>query len=104
MANRYFVNIDLTERYGVVLTIDALPRPLIFGHTPEEALRYAREAIGFQLGDTNRGSGRPFIELVPREPVGAHQPGYSPRTQGRPDRPTRREGPARSARRTRARC
>jgi len=34
MANRYFVNIDLTERYGVVLTIDALPRPLIFGHTP----------------------------------------------------------------------
>ena len=70
MVNRCFVSIEPTELPGVVLTIDALPRLLIFGATPEEALRHAREAIGFQLGDTNRGSGRPLIELVPREPVG----------------------------------
>lgn len=70
MVNRFFVNIEPVERSGVVLTVEALPRLLIFGDSPEEALRRAREAIGFQLGDSIRDSGRPIVELVPREPVG----------------------------------
>jgi len=70
MVNRYFVNIEPIEPSGGVLTIDVLPRLLIFGETPEEALRRAREAVGFQLGDAIRGTGRPIVELVPREPVG----------------------------------
>jgi predicted RNase H-like HicB family nuclease len=70
VVDRYFVSIEPIEPSGVVLTIEALPRLLIFGETPEEALRRAREAIGFQLGDAIRGMGRPIVELVPREPVG----------------------------------
>ena len=35
MANRYFVNIEPIEPSGVVLTIEALPRLLIFGESPE---------------------------------------------------------------------
>lgn len=73
MANRYCVNIEPSDPRGVVLTIEALPRLLILGNTPEDALCHAREAIRFQLGDTIRGSNRPLIELVLREPVGVSQ-------------------------------
>ncbi len=69
MVNRYFVNIEPIEPSGVVLTIEALPRLLIFGETPEEALQRAREAVGFQLGDPIRGTGRSTVELVPRQPA-----------------------------------
>jgi predicted RNase H-like HicB family nuclease len=69
-VNRYFVNIEPIEPSGVVLTIEALPRLLIFGETPEEALQHAREAIDFELGDAIRGTGRSIVELVPREPIG----------------------------------
>jgi predicted RNase H-like HicB family nuclease len=75
MVHRYFVNIEPIEPSGVVLTIEALPRLLVFGETPEEALRRGREAVGFQLGDAIRGTGRLSVELVPREPVGGPQPG-----------------------------
>jgi len=61
MMNRYFVNIEPIEPSGVVLTVESLPRQLIFGETPEEALRRAREAVGFQLGDAIRGTGRPLL-------------------------------------------
>jgi predicted RNase H-like HicB family nuclease len=73
MVNRYFINIEPDESRGVVLTIEALPHLLIFGDTPEDALRHAHEAIRFRLRDTTRGSGRPFIELVLREPGDAGQ-------------------------------
>src|SRR5262249_18534053 len=59
---RYYVNIAPSESRGVVLTIEAIPRLLIFGDTPEDALHHAREAIGCQLRDT------PLFELVLREP------------------------------------
>ena len=70
MANRYFVTVAPREPSGVVLTVEALPRLLVFANTPEEALRRAREAIGFQLRDTIRGADQP-VELVLREPIGA---------------------------------
>ena len=53
MADRYFVNIETIEPSGVVLTIEALPRLLIFGDTAEHALRWAGEAIGFYLPETS---------------------------------------------------
>jgi hypothetical protein len=68
MVNRYFVNIEPIMPSGVVLTVEALPRLLIFGETPEDALRRAREAIGFQLCDASRTVDRPSVELVPRDP------------------------------------
>jgi len=74
MMNRYFVNIEPIEPSGVVLTVEALPRLLIFGETTDDALHRAREAIGFQLGDASRSVDQPAVELVPRDPVGAHQP------------------------------
>ncbi len=67
MENRYFVNIEPIEPCGVVLTFDALPRLLIFGQTPDDALRRAREAVSFQLRDVTRDFERSVIELVPRE-------------------------------------
>ena len=66
MAQRYFVNIEAIEPSGVVLTIEALPRLLIFGDTAEQALRRAREAIGFYLRETSPVE-RPVVELVRRE-------------------------------------
>ncbi len=71
MVNRYFVNV---EPSGVVLTVEALPRLIIFGETTEDARGRAREAIGFQLRDPSQSVDRPAVELVPRDPVGAHQP------------------------------
>jgi predicted RNase H-like HicB family nuclease len=71
MVNRYFVNIKPIEPSGFVLTVEALPRLLIFGETPEDALRRACEAIGLQLRDVSRSADRPTVELVPRDPVGA---------------------------------
>jgi predicted RNase H-like HicB family nuclease len=73
MVNRFFVNIEPIEPSGVMLTVEALPRLLIFGETPDEALRRAREAVGFQLGDSIRGTGWPIVELAPRELVGSRQ-------------------------------
>ena len=67
MVNEYFVNIEPIEPSGVVLTIEALPRLLIFAETTEEALRLAREAVGFRVKDTIRGVDRPAVQLVPRE-------------------------------------
>ena len=49
MVDRYFVNIEPVEPSGVVLTIEGLPRLLIFGRTREEALRRARDSLTFQL-------------------------------------------------------
>ncbi len=69
MADRYFVNIEPIEPSGVVLTIEALPRLLIFGDTSEQALRWAREAVGFYLRETSRID-RPIVELVRRESTG----------------------------------
>jgi hypothetical protein len=69
MADRYFVNIETIEPSGVVLTIEALPRLLIFGDTAEQALRWAREAIGFYLRETSLIE-RPVVELVRRESTG----------------------------------
>jgi predicted RNase H-like HicB family nuclease len=71
MVNRYFVNIEPTEPSGVVLTVEKLPRLLIFGETIEDALRRAREAISFRLRDASRSVERPAVELVPRDPVAA---------------------------------
>jgi predicted RNase H-like HicB family nuclease len=68
MVDRYFVNIEPIAPSGVVLTVEALSRLLIFGETPEDALRRAREAIGFQLCDASRSVDRPTVELVPRDP------------------------------------
>jgi predicted RNase H-like HicB family nuclease len=74
MVNRYFVNIEPIEPSGFVLTVEALPRLLIFGETIEDALRRAREAIGFQLRDASRSVERTAVELVPRDLVGASAP------------------------------
>ena len=63
--NRYFVNIEPIEPSGYVLTIEALPRLLIFGETPAEALRRARETLVSQLRDTIHGADRLNVELVP---------------------------------------
>ena len=73
MVNRYFVNIEPIEPSGVVLTIEGLPRLLVFGETPDEALRRAREAVGFQLCGAGCDAGRPIVELVPREVVGSRR-------------------------------
>ena len=95
MVNRYFVNIEPIEPSGVVLTVEALPRLLIFGETPEDALHRACEAIGFQLCDTSRSVDRPAVELVPRDSVGTHQP--SSRQTARGDRARVQQlGPAQS--------
>jgi len=51
---------------GVVLTIEGLPRLLIFGQTREEALRRAREALIFQLSVGTHAIDPPLVELVPR--------------------------------------
>jgi hypothetical protein len=67
MVNRYFVNIEPIEPSGVVLTVEALPRLLIFGETTDDALRRACEAIGFQLRDASRSVDWPMVELVPRD-------------------------------------
>jgi predicted RNase H-like HicB family nuclease len=62
MVDRYFVNIEPVEPTGVVLTIEGLPRLLVFGRTREEALRQARHAITFhmlaaaQAGEAPHGS------------------------------------------------
>jgi hypothetical protein len=58
-----------SESTGVVLTIEALPRLLIFGDTAEQALRWARDAIGFYLRETSHVE-RPVVELVRRESTG----------------------------------
>jgi hypothetical protein len=79
MVHRYFVNIEPIEPCGVVLTIEALPRLLIFGETTDDALLHAREAVSFLLGDAIASMGRPIVELVARE-VGVQRPGYSLRT------------------------
>ena len=68
MEDRYFVNIEPVESSGVVLTIEGLPRLLIFGRTREEALRRAREALTFQLsaGAEAHAMEPLTVELVPR--------------------------------------
>jgi hypothetical protein len=68
MVDRYFVNIELVEPSGVVLTIEGLPRLLIFGRTRDEALRRAREFLTFQLsaGTEPHGEEPLLVELVPR--------------------------------------
>jgi hypothetical protein len=68
MVDRYFVNIEPVEPSGVVLTIEGLPRLLIFGRTREEALRRARESLTFQLSARTEPHGEepPLVELVPR--------------------------------------
>ena len=68
MAERYFVNIEPVEPPGVVLTIEGLPRLLIFGRTRDEALRRARESLTFQLsaGTERHGAEQPLVELVAR--------------------------------------
>jgi predicted RNase H-like HicB family nuclease len=68
MTDRYFANIESIESSGVVLTIEALPRLLIFGDTAEQALRRACEAIGFYLRETSRVE-RPVVELVRSESI-----------------------------------
>jgi hypothetical protein len=79
MMHQYFVNIAPIEPCAVVLTIEALPGLLIIGETPDDALRHAREAVSFLLGDAIGSMGRPIVELVARE-VGVRRPGYSLRT------------------------
>jgi hypothetical protein len=66
MVDRYFVNIQPVEPTGVVLTIEGLPRLLIFGRTHEEALRQARDAITFHILAGAQGREAPLVELVPR--------------------------------------
>jgi hypothetical protein len=66
MVDRYFVNIEPREPSGVVLTIDALPRLLVFGDTPEDALRRAREAVGFELRACRQNGEPEAVELVLR--------------------------------------
>ena len=48
MTNRYLISVEPIEPSGVVLTIAELPRLVIFGETAQDALGWAREAIGFQ--------------------------------------------------------
>jgi hypothetical protein len=69
MNCRYFVNIEPREPSGVVLTVDALPRLLVFGDTPEEALRRAREAIGFAVHGRTHGMDQASVEFAVREPA-----------------------------------
>jgi hypothetical protein len=47
--DRYFVNIESGDPSGVVLSVEGLPRLLIFAHTRAEPLRRAREAIAFRV-------------------------------------------------------
>ena len=47
-----------------MLTIAELPRTVIFGHTAEDALGWAREAIAFQLRESPDGDQLPPLELV----------------------------------------
>ena len=64
---RLFVNIEPNDPSGVVLSVEGLPRLLIFAETRTEALRRAREALLFQLA-AEGGLGDPqLIELVPRD-------------------------------------
>jgi hypothetical protein len=68
MVDRYFANIEPVQPTGVVLTIEGLPRLLIFARTREEALRRAGEALTFQLSAGARAHALepPLLELVPR--------------------------------------
>jgi hypothetical protein len=68
MVDRYFVNIEPVEPSGVVLTIEGLPRLLVFGRTREEALLRAREALAYHLSTgTGAHAMEPaLVELVPR--------------------------------------
>jgi hypothetical protein len=59
MVHRCFVNIEPIEPSGVVLTIEVLPRLLIFGETPDDALLHAREAVSFLLRDAFGSMGGP---------------------------------------------
>ena len=64
--DRYSVNIEAVESSRVVLTIEGLPRRLIFGRTREEALCRAREAPIFHLPAGAQAVEPPLVELVPR--------------------------------------
>jgi hypothetical protein len=66
MVDRCFVNIEPVEPTGVVLTIEGLPRLLIFGQKRDEALRRAGEALTFQLSAGTHATEPPLVELVPR--------------------------------------
>ena len=66
MEDQYFVNVEPVESSGVVLTIEGLPRLLIFGRTREEALRRARDAISFHSSAGAQAIEPPLVELVPR--------------------------------------
>lgn len=68
MVDRYFVNIEPVKSSGVVLTIEGLPRLLIFGRTRDEALRRAREALTFHVsaGAAAHAMEPLTVELVPR--------------------------------------
>ena len=68
MVDGYVVHIEPLEPSGVMLTVEALPRLVIFGESAEGALRRAREAIGFQLRETLSDLDWPVPELLPREP------------------------------------
>ncbi len=64
MANRYLISVEPIEPSGVVLTIAELPGLVIFGHTAEDALGWAREAIAFELRESPDSDQKPPLELV----------------------------------------
>jgi hypothetical protein len=78
MLKRYFVNIEPIEPSDVALSVEGLPGLLVFGEATDEALRRAREAIGFQLRDAIAAVYRPLLELVPRDALGVRPSGLPP--------------------------